>query len=90
MKRLEATITGRVQGVFFRATTQERAQSLGVSGWVRNRPDGSVHVVAEGEKDDLQQLLRFLQDGPPQANVANVESQWLDATGEFDEFVVER
>lgn len=90
MKRLDATVYGRVQGVFFRATTQERAQLLGVTGWVRNRRDRSVHVVAEGEGAELQQLLQFLHDGPPQARVTSVEFAWLDATGEFDDFVVER
>ena len=89
MKRLDATVQGRVQGVFFRATTQDRAQSLGITGWVRNRRDRSVHVVAEGEEPQLQQLLQFLHQGPPQARVISVDFTWLDATGEFDDFAVE-
>lgn len=90
MKRLDATVFGNVQGVFFRSTTQENAQKLGVTGWVRNRQDGSVHVVAEGEERKLQQLLQFLHEGPPQADVANVEAEWVAATGEFDDFAVEQ
>lgn len=88
MKRLAATVNGHVQGVFFRASTRDRAQTLGLTGWVANQDDGSVHVVAEGAEDTLKQLLQFLGDGPPQAHVTQVQSEWLEATGEFDRFVV--
>lgn len=88
MKRLEATVSGHVQGVFFRASTRDRAQALGLRGWVRNQPDGSVHVVAEGPEAALRQLLHFLNEGPPQARVTQVEVTWRAATGEFSHFTV--
>ncbi len=90
MKRLEANVKGRVQGVFFRATTQQQARQLGLAGWVRNEPDGSVRAVAEGNEAALQQFLRFLQSGPPGASVTHVASEWAEATGEFSDFQVRR
>ena len=66
-------VSGRVQGVFFRAWTREQAESLGLSGWVRNRPDGTVEVLAQGDPDDLAQLEDRLHEGPPAARVAGVE-----------------
>ncbi len=86
MKRLEATVRGHVQGVFFRASTRDRAQALGLTGWVRNQPDGTVSVVAEGPEAQLQHLLQFLNEGPSQAHVMQVDVTWRDATGEFSHF----
>lgn len=88
MKRLEANITGRVQGVYFRASTQQRARQLGLAGWVRNEPDGSVLTVAEGNDATLQQFLTFLESGPPGAYVEQVTARWGEATGEFSGFQV--
>lgn len=88
MKRLEARIFGRVQGVFFRGTTREEAQRLEVSGWVRNESDGSVAVVAEGPEDALKELAGFLDQGPPAARVTHVEKNWGTASGEFRGFRV--
>jgi acylphosphatase len=88
MQRLEATVNGHVQGVFFRASTRDRAQTLELVGWVANQEDGSVRVVAEGTEETLHELLQFLGDGPPQAQVTQVQPEWLAATGEFDQFVV--
>lgn len=88
MERLEATIHGRVQGVGFRANTQRRARSLDISGWVANHPDGTVRVVAEGEKTDLDEFLTFLRQGPSAARVMEVEKQWAEATGDFSGFNV--
>jgi acylphosphatase len=65
-------VTGLVQGVFFRAWTAEQARKLGVTGWVRNAPDGSVEMHLEGEKWSVQQLVDLLHRGPPSAQVANV------------------
>jgi acylphosphatase len=90
VKRLEASIYGRVQGVYFRATTQQRARQLALSGWVRNEPDGSVRAVAEGSEAALQQFLRFLQSGPPGAYVGRVDARWAEATGTFSGFQVRR
>ncbi len=66
-------VTGRVQGVFYRASTQARAQELGLSGWVRNCPDGSVELEASGDAEALQQLEAWLWQGPERAQVSAVE-----------------
>jgi acylphosphatase len=88
MKRLEASIYGRVQGVFFRDTTRQEAQRRQITGWVRNETDGSVRVVAEGEQDALETFESFLSRGPARAEVRRVETTWKEATGEFSEFRV--
>jgi acylphosphatase len=64
---------GRVQGVFFRDTARERARAHGVSGWVRNREDGAVEAVLEGPREAVDRVMRFLEMGPPQASVEDVE-----------------
>lgn len=64
---------GRVQGVFFRDSARERARAHGVSGWVRNRDDGAVEAVIEGPPEAVERVMRFLQTGPPQASIENVE-----------------
>ena len=85
-KRLEAVVSGRVQGVSFRYYTQRKAMDLGVVGWVRNEPDGTVRTVAEGEDSALKSFREFLDVGPPYAEVTSVEEQWKEATGEFERF----
>lgn len=87
-ERLEAVIHGRVQGVNFRYYTRQRAQELGLTGYVRNRWDGTVEVVAEGPPQALARLLDFLHRGPPSAIVVQVDVQWKPATGEFQGFRV--
>lgn len=86
--RLHAVVRGRVQGVGFRYTTVRRALSLGLVGWTANRADGSVEVVAEGDRDALDVFLEFLHVGPPAADVREVELQWAAASGEFRTFDV--
>jgi acylphosphatase len=71
--RRRVVVRGRVQGVFFRDSTRERAQAHHVSGWVRNRPDGAVEAVFEGEPENVERLVRFCQTGPMSADVGNVE-----------------
>lgn len=71
--RCRAVVSGRVQGVFFRDTCERVATGLGVSGWVRNRTDGTVEVVAEGERAAVDDLLAWCRDGPPRARVDRVE-----------------
>lgn len=68
-------VSGRVQGVFFRASTREQAQRLGLRGYARNLPDGRVEVLAVGEADAVDALARWLQHGPPQARVDGVERE---------------
>ncbi len=86
--RLHAIVTGRVQGVGFRATTHQVASKLGLAGWVRNLQSGGVEVVAEGETDSLQALETFLHQGPGAARVAHVNVQWTAAVGESLPFAV--
>jgi acylphosphatase len=88
--RLEATVTGRVQGVYFRQSTAEQARAMGLAGWVANRPDGSVRVCAEGEVAALKRLLAWLHHGPSGAYVDGVLSEWSDAVGGFAGFSVRR
>ena len=75
-------VRGRVQGVFFRAETRHRAQSLGVSGWVRNNDDGSVEATFEGERERIQSMIDWCRRGPPHAHVDDVEVTWEEPTGE--------
>ena len=86
--RLEAKIQGRVQGVSFRFYTRRRAGDLDVAGYVRNEPDGSVSVVAEGPRPRLEELLSFLRVGPSAAFVTEVKVRWLAPTGRFKRFEV--
>jgi acylphosphatase len=87
-RQLHAVVHGRVQGVNFRYYTLQTANQLGLTGWVRNRPDRTVEVVAEGRPGPLERLLAFLHSGPPSATVTRVEVQWRAATGAFDRFEI--
>ena len=85
---LHATVEGRVQGVGFRAFVEQSAAALDLKGWVRNRWDGSVEVLAEGERDDLEKLLGALRSGPRASFVSDVLFEWLPATDKFTYFSV--
>jgi acylphosphatase len=87
-KRLYLTVTGVVQGVFFRAHTRNAAQNFGLVGWVRNLRDGRVEIVAEGATEKLQELIRWCHRGPRLARVDSVDITWDEATGEFDTFEI--
>jgi len=87
-KRIEVKVYGRVQGVFFRAYTEDVAKSLGVKGFVRNEPDGSVYIVAEGEEEKLKKLVEWCHKGSPGAMVKKVDVNWGTATGEFKNFTI--
>ncbi|MDQ3776990.1 MAG: acylphosphatase [Pseudomonadota bacterium] len=71
-------VSGRVQGVYFRATTRERALGLGLTGWVRNTPDGAVEVLASGDEANLAALEAWLRRGPEYAHVVSVEREPAD------------
>jgi len=86
--RAHVVISGRVQGVFFRSETQDEAVRQGLTGWVRNLPDGRVEAVFEGEKDRVEALIEFCRRGPPGARVTRVEVTWRDYTGEFKSFSI--
>ncbi len=88
MVRAYTIITGKVQGVFFRMETQRAARSHGVTGWVRNKMDGSVEAVFEGEEVDVKATLRWCRTGPPHALVSRVDVTWQDYAGEFEAFEV--
>jgi len=81
-------IHGYVQGVFYRASTRETAMRLGVTGWVRNLPDGNVEAIFEGNIDQLHQAIDWCREGPPGANVLKVNDKWTDYVGEFKGFEV--
>jgi acylphosphatase len=85
---LHATVEGRVQGVGFRYFVVECAIQLGVSGWVRNLEDGTVEVVAEGERAPLNMLVEQLRQGPRGAYVTDLKTSWEPASGEFTRFDV--
>ena len=84
--RLHVLVEGEVQGVGFRFFVQNSARNLGLSGWVRNRWDGTVEVIAEGEKEKLEQLMQKLHQGPRSSRVTGVSPEWQVATGEFTDF----
>jgi acylphosphatase len=71
--RRRVVVHGRVQGVFFRSSTQDEARRAGIDGWVRNRPDGAVEAVFEGEADAVEQLVAYCHRGPPWAEVMRVD-----------------
>lgn len=89
-QRLEAVVSGRVQGVGFRAYVRGWARKLGLTGWVRNEPDGTVCLVAEGEPAALDRLVRLLHGGPPTAHVETVETERTSGWGAFEAFTVVR
>ncbi len=84
---MKAVVHGRVQGVFYRASTRAKAKELGLTGWVRNLPGGkAVEVTAEGEKTDLEKLSRWLKEGPPGAIVERVEINWAENISGYSDF----
>ena len=87
-KRLHATIQGRVQGVGFRYYVLECANRLGLHGWVRNRFNGDVEVVAEGPQIKLEKMVEALLRGSRSSNVTNLNQQLESATGEFERFSI--
>jgi len=89
VEQLHAVVRGRVQGVSFRHYTHLRATALGLQGWVRNLPDGTVEVTAEGEREMLEELLAFLHEGPSGARVINVLHSWYPASGKLGDFHID-
>jgi len=85
--RAHVVVSGRVQAVFFRAETRSRASSLGLSGWVRNNPDGTVEAVFEGDEEHVESMVEWCRRGPAHAEVDDVNVAWEPARGE-EGFVV--
>ena len=88
--RKHLIISGRVQGVFFRSSTQDKAASLGLSGWVRNTSDGNVEAVFEGEEAVVEEMISWCHKGPSPASVDNVKISEEAPSGELERFVVKR
>jgi len=88
MRRAHIWVSGKVQGVWYRATTVEVARKLGLTGWVKNLPDGRVEIVAEGSKDALDKLIAWCHEGPPLAIVNEVKVIFEPYTGEFSTFSI--
>ena len=71
-------VYGNVQGVFFRMNTLEQARHYGVHGWIRNRQDGTVEALLQGEKMQIERVIAYCRHGPPTANVSNIEITWME------------
>ncbi len=90
MKQAHIFVSGSVQGVFYRSNTRKKAKELGIKGWVRNLYDGRVEVTAEGEEEDLKKFIEWCKKGPELAFVENIEVEWNDYKGKYEDFSVVR
>jgi acylphosphatase len=88
--RAHVVVSGRVQGVFFRASTRDKANELDLNGWVRNLRDGRVEAVFEGPKDRVELMLKWCEKGPPHADVTNVETSWEKPENDLAGFEIHR
>lgn len=79
-------VYGNVQGVFFRTHTKEKADSLGITGWVKNESDGSVTVCAEGKEEDLQKLIEWCKKGTTISRIDHMETKRSEASGQYKDF----
>ncbi|MFO8084841.1 MAG: acylphosphatase [Desulfobacterales bacterium] len=86
--RAHAIISGKVQGVFFRMKTQKTAQNHGVSGWVKNKRNGTVEAVFEGEKNSVDSVIQWCKNGPAGSKVDDIDLEWEPYSGEFTEFSI--
>lgn len=87
-QRVHILVSGRVQGVFFRDFTYRKANSLGLTGWVRNLIDGRVEIIAEGDKEKLNQLIEAVKIGPTYAKVKDCYVEWQECLNEFNKFEI--
>jgi acylphosphatase len=88
LSRVHLTVSGRVQGVAFRASAAEEARRLGLRGWVRNLPDGRVEAEAEGAREAVERLVAWCRRGPPAARVDDLTVAWGEARGELPAFEI--
>lgn len=86
LKQVQGLVRGRVQGVFFRASTQREARRLGLTGWVKNRTDGGVEFCAEGEEEELKELIAWANRGPTASRVERVDVRWRGFVGDYADF----
>ncbi len=88
MERAHVMVSGQVQGVFFRDSTRQKAQELGLAGWVKNTPEGRVEALFEGPSDRVREMVRWCEEGPQQASVENVDADFEAAGGDLEAFEV--
>lgn len=86
--RLRLIVSGRVQGVFFRAAARERARTLNLRGYAKNLSDGTVEIVVEGRREDLRAMAEWARIGPPAARVCGVREEWSESLHKFADFTV--
>lgn len=84
--RVRLIVSGRVQGVWFRDSTRKKANEINIHGWVRNKADGTVEVLAEGDEKDVSELVEWCHQGPPHARVSGVIKKEESYSGEFNSF----
>jgi acylphosphatase len=87
-ERAHVYVSGQVQGVFFRDSAQEKAQQLGLNGWVKNLPDGRVEALFEGPSERVREMVRWCEQGPSQAEVEDVETEFEASEGDLTSFEV--
>jgi len=86
--RAHVIISGRVQGVWFRSSTKDKAKELGIKGWVRNTLDGKVEAVFEGPREKVEKIIKWCHKGPVLARVIDVNVEWEEYKGEFEDFKI--
>ena len=87
-ERARVSVSGRVQGVFFRNSAREKAEGLGLSGWVKNTPDGRVEALFEGPSEKVREMVEWCERGPSQASVDSVDTDFEEARGDLEGFEV--
>lgn len=88
LQRARVRVSGQVQGVFFRDSTRQKAEELGLAGWVRNMPDGQVEALFEGPSERVEEIVRWCKEGPQRASVENVDTDFENAGGDLEGFEV--
>ena len=88
LERAHVLVSGQVQGVFFRDSTRQKAEELGLTGWVKNTPDGAVEALFEGPSERVREMVRWCEEGPQRASVENVETNFESPGGDLEAFEV--
>jgi acylphosphatase len=88
LQRARVRVSGQVQGVFFRDSTRQKAEELGLAGWVRNMPDGQVEALFEGPSEKVEEIVRWCKEGPQRASVENVDTDFENTGGDLEGFEV--
>jgi len=86
--RAHVIISGRVQGVYYRAKAREQAIAMELTGWIKNTPDGKVEGIFEGEQEDVIKMIDWCRQGPPRASVSDLEIEWEEPRGDFSGFII--